>query len=203
MGNQLAVCLGTSDDLPELEFGREFHYEETGKLFKSTPSGKTRSDEDFLPKNHVWQSVESIDKNTPDNWICRNPALIRLTGKHPLNCEPKLESLYDQGFITPLSIHYVRSHGRVPKLSWNTHRIKVNGLVSHPRSFSMNEIAAMPSVTMPVTLTCAGNRRKEENMIQKTRGFNWGAAATSTSVWTGVKLTHLLAKCGIDLSSAL
>jgi hypothetical protein len=50
---------------------------------------------------------------------------------------------------------------------------------------SMDELLTLPSVTLPVTLVCAGNRRKEENMIKKSIGFNWGPCAVSTSYWTG------------------
>ena len=33
--------------------------------------------------------------------------------------------LMDKGFITPVSIHYVRNHGAVPRLDWDTHKVKV------------------------------------------------------------------------------
>ncbi|KAK9270429.1 hypothetical protein L1049_026008 [Liquidambar formosana] len=49
----------------------------------------------------------------------------------------------------------------------------------------------------PVTLVCAGNRRKEQNMVKQTIGFNWGAAGVSTSVWRGVRLRDVLMRCGI------
>ena len=45
--------------------------------------------------------------------------------RHPLNCEPPLSMLMDKGFITPVSIHYVRNHGAVPRLDWDTHKVKV------------------------------------------------------------------------------
>ncbi|KAK4394419.1 Nitrate reductase [NADH] [Sesamum angolense] len=54
-----------------------------------------------------------------------------------------------------------------------------------------------PSREFPVTLVCAGNRRKEQNMVKQTIGFNWGAAGISTSVWRGVPLRAILKRCGI------
>lgn len=42
-----------------------------------------------------------------DSWIPRCPDLIRLTGTHPLNCEPPLEQLM-KNFVTPNHLHYVR-----------------------------------------------------------------------------------------------
>lgn len=53
-----------------------------------------------------------------------------------------------------------------------------------------------------MTLVCAGNRRKEVNMVKPSKGFSWGPAAVSTSVWTGVPLHRLLTACGIDVASA-
>ncbi|KAI8463380.1 MAG: nitrate reductase [Monoraphidium minutum] len=142
-------------------------------------------------------AVDAKDADTPDAWVRRDPRLLRLTGRHPLNCEPSMPDLMAAGFITPPSIHYVRNHGAVPKLDWATHRIDIGGLVERPCSISMDELLALPSVTMPITLVCAGNRRKEENMIKKSIGFNWGACAVATSHWTGVRLGDLLRHVGV------
>jgi hypothetical protein len=30
-----------------------------------------------------------------------------------------------RGFITPVSLHYVRNHGPVPKMSWDTHKLNI------------------------------------------------------------------------------
>ncbi|GBF87848.1 nitrate reductase [Raphidocelis subcapitata] len=142
-------------------------------------------------------AVDAKDADTPDSWVPRDPRIVRLTGRHPLNCEPRMEDLMGCGFITPPSIHYVRNHGAVPKLEWGTHRIELGGLVERPLTISMDDLVSMPSVTLPVTLVCAGNRRKEENMLKKSIGFNWGPCAVSTSHWTGVRLGDLLRRAGV------
>ena len=41
-----------------------------------------------------------------------------------------------------------------------------------------------------------GNRRKEQNIVKKSVGFNWGPSAVSTTYWTGVRLCDLLKHCG-------
>ena len=65
--------------------------------------------------------------------------------------------LMSKGFITPSALHYVRNHGAVPKLDWNTHRISVGGMVDRPATFSIPELLELlPSYTIPVTLVCAG-----------------------------------------------
>jgi len=81
----------------------------------------------IIDKNIKRFGIDQRDVNTSDNWIPRNPNLIRLTGKHPLNCEPPLPLLMEQGFITPNDLHYVRNHGAVPKLDWRTHQLIIDG----------------------------------------------------------------------------
>ncbi|XP_058089670.1 nitrate reductase [NADH] 2-like [Magnolia sinica] len=142
------------------------------------------------------------DEGTADSWIERNPSLIRLTGKHPFNCEPPLTRLMHHGFITPSSLHYVRNHGPVPKGTWDEWTVEVCGLVKRPTRFTMAQLVdEFPARELPVTLVCAGNRRKEQNMVKQTIGFNWGAAGVSTSVWRGVRLRDVLKRCGIHSRS--
>ncbi|KAJ4804639.1 Nitrate reductase [Rhynchospora pubera] len=138
------------------------------------------------------------DDGTVDSWIKRSPVLIRHTGKHPFNCEPPLNRLMQYGFITPASLHYVRSHGPVPRGDWSTWTVEVTGLVKHPHKFTMDELVhGFEPLEIPVTLACSGNRRKEQNMVRRTMGFNWGPGATSTSVWRGARLYDVLKKCSI------
>lgn len=138
------------------------------------------------------------DDGTSDHWIQRNSSLVRLTGKHPFNSEPPLPRLMHHGFITPVPLHYVRNHGPVPRARWEDWTVEVTGLVTRPTCFTMEQLLHdFPSREFPATLVCAGNRRKEQNMVKQSIGFNWGAAAISTSVWRGVPLRTLLKSCGI------
>ncbi|XP_061360116.1 inducible nitrate reductase [NADH] 2-like [Gastrolobium bilobum] len=138
------------------------------------------------------------DDGTSDQWIQRNTSLVRLTGKHPFNSEPPLPSLMRHGFITPVPLHYVRNHGLVPRARWEDWTVEVSGLVNRPSRFTMDQLVHdFRNREFPVTLVCAGNRRKEQNMVKQSIGFNWGAAAISTSVWRGVPLRSVLKRCGI------
>ena len=138
------------------------------------------------------------DVGTPDEWVPRDGRLVRLTGKHPFNVEPPLSVLNQYKFITPASLHYVRNHGACPRLTWEDHTVLIGGpLVPIPLELSMDQIAAMPARELPVTLVCAGNRRKEQNMVRQTMGFNWGPAGVSTNVWKGVLLRDLLQMAGV------
>jgi nitrate reductase (NAD(P)H) len=129
--------------------------------------------------------------------VPRHKDLVRLTGRHPFNVEPPLPKLMEYGFLTPASLHYVRNHGAVPKCEWDDHRLAVGGAVKSPTTFTMSDLTSMPAREIPVTLVCAGNRRKEENLVKQGIGFNWGAAGVSTSMWKGVLLRDVLLKCGV------
>jgi nitrate reductase (NAD(P)H) len=141
--------------------------------------------------------LDTRDANNNDSWVPRNPRMNRLTGIHPFNSESPLSVLRDHGFITPPRLHIVRNHGKVPKLSWESHVIEIDGLVDRPIKLTMAELVQLPLHTMPITLQCAGNRRKEQNLIKKGMGFDWGTCAVSTNVWTGVLMTDLLKYVGI------
>lgn len=172
-------------------------------------------------------ALEQEDNNTPDAWVHRSAALIRLTGRHPFNAEPHLSDLMAAGFFTPSHLHFVRNHGAVPKLEWGTHRLEVKGLLNqsqqqqHSRdaapsvggdsdtassvgirsfTFSMDDLVRgnrFEIIELPVTISCDGNRRKELNMLRRTRGFNWGPGATACSIWRGIRACDLInAGCG-------
>jgi len=148
-------------------------------------------------KDAVTTGPDAKDKNNSDAWVPRNPWMNRLTGIHPFNSEAPLSLLKEHGPLTPPTLHYVRNHGIVPRLSWHTHAIDISGLVGRPMKIMMDELVRLPTVTIPVTLQCAGNRRKEQNLIETGIGFHWGCAAASTSIWTGVPLTSLFEHVGI------
>ncbi len=72
----------------------------------------------------------------------------------------------------------------------------MHGLVHREIEFSIQELKEkFPTYTLPITLVCAGNRRKEQNMVAKGLGFNWGAAGVSTGLFTGVYLADILEYC--------
>jgi len=112
-----------------------------------------------------------------------------------------LALLRHHGFLTPPTYHVIRNHGKVPRLSWHSHSIDISGLVDRPLKLTMDELVKLPMVTLPVTVQCAGNRRKEQNLIKKGMGFDWGAGATSTHIWTGVLMKDVLEYVGMKSAS--
>ncbi|SPO06985.1 probable nitrate reductase [Cephalotrichum gorgonifer] len=143
-------------------------------------------------------TVLEKDSGTPDDHVPRDGRLIRLTGVHPFNAEAPLTPLYQEGFLTSVDLFYVRNHGAVPKvldedvMSWE---LSVEGLVENPYTITLKDlIQEFEQITMPITLVCAGNRRKEQNTVRKTKGFSWGSAGLSTALFTGTLLANLLKK---------
>jgi nitrate reductase (NAD(P)H) len=148
------------------------------------------------PATTIPTEVLDIDKKTPDAHVPRDPRLIRLTGIHPFNVEAPLSALYDEGFLTSPELFYVRNHGAVPDvkdeeiLDWT---FSVDGLVEQPVTMTLKELMEeYEQVTCPITLVCAGNRRKEQNQVRKSKGFSWGAAGVSTALFTGVIMADVI-----------
>ncbi|OMP82095.1 Nitrate reductase [NADH] 1, partial [Diplodia seriata] len=136
------------------------------------------------------------DQITPDNWLPRSSHLIRLTGNHPLNAEPSLSHLFDPGLITPNELHYVRNHGPVPRLSWEHHKLVIQG---GKLTLSMDELKnSFSTINIPVMLASAGNRRKELNVTRKSKGFGWGAGAVGCAFWKGPLLHDVLLSAGVS-----
>jgi nitrate reductase (NAD(P)H) len=71
----------------------------------------------------------------------------------------------------------------------------VEGLVEKPFKLTVRElISDYDQITLPITLVCAGNRRKEQNQVRKSKGFSWGPAGVSTALFTGVAMMDVIKK---------
>lgn len=134
----------------------------------------------------------------PDEWVVekRSKLLISLTGPYPFNAEPPTDLLMN-AIITPAPLHYVRNHGAVPKLSWESHTVEITGCVNSATTITMDELVKYPTCRLLVTIACDGNRRKEVNMVKRSTGFNWGPGGVSTGYWTGACLSDVLAAAGV------
>ncbi|KAJ3504171.1 hypothetical protein NLJ89_g8077 [Agrocybe chaxingu] len=156
----------------------------------------------LLPPESACTVIDTQDsttipgRDTPDSWVTRDSRLVRLTGKHPFNAEARIRDLYTAGFITPTNLFFVRNHGAVPKVDFGRAEkweLKVHGLCANPTTFTLTDLRTrFRVVTLPITLVCAGNRRKEQNVVAKSLGFSWGAGGVSTALFTGVYLADVL-----------
>lgn len=162
----------------------------------SSTSGDADVEIPLPPPSTEPTQVLDVDLKTPDAHVPRDPRLIRLTGVHPFNVEPPLTDLFNEGFLTSPELFYVRNHGAVPQVAeedipnWE---FTVEGLVDNPMTISLTQLMTeYEQITCPITLVCAGNRRKEQNMVRKSKGFSWGAAGLSTALFTGVVMSEVI-----------
>jgi len=180
-----------------IDNGSEVSDESTQSSRRSSET-RPRSRYSLPPPTNPPAEVLEEDLKTPDSHVQRDPRLIRLTGIHPFNVEAPLSALYDEGFLTSPELFYVRNHGAVPEVHDATIQdweFSIEGLVKNPIKLTLKQlIEEYEQITVPITLVCAGNRRKEQNQVRKSKGFSWGAAGVSTALWTGVPIGELIRK---------
>jgi DMSO/TMAO reductase YedYZ molybdopterin-dependent catalytic subunit len=92
--------------------------------------------------------------------------------------------------ITPTGAHYLLNHFDVPQINAADHVLAFEGAFEAPFALSMAEIRALPQVTRPVTLECAGNGRA--GVSPRCFSMPWMYEAVGTSAWTGTPLAPLL-----------
>jgi DMSO/TMAO reductase YedYZ molybdopterin-dependent catalytic subunit len=116
----------------------------------------------------------------------RDGRIVR--SEEPLNLEMPFETV--ESFITPAKSFYVRTHFPIPKIDRDAWWLHVEGEVENPFAINYEELVKLQSLTIPVTLECAGNNR---NFLEpKVKGVQWRLGAVGTAEWTGVPLSALL-----------
>ena len=100
------------------------------------------------------------------------------------------------GIVTPSSLHFERHHNGVPAIDPARHKLLLHGLVERPLVFTIDELQRLPAVSRLAFVECSGNtwdgwREPQDVSVQDLYGL------TSTSEWTGVKLSTLLEAVGV------
>lgn len=125
----------------------------------------------------------------PENDIkLRDGRIVR--SEEPLNLEMPFETA--EGFITPTRSFYVRTHFPIPRIDRDAWWLHVEGEVEKPFAINYEELVELGSLTIPVTLECAGNNRSF--LEPRVKGVQWRLGAVGTAEWTGVPLSALLDK---------
>ena len=106
-----------------------------------------------------------------------------------------------QGMMTPSGLHFERHHGGIPAIDPATHELVLHGMVDRPMRFTMDDLKRLPAVSKIHFIECSGNGLTEWakptlKTVQGTHGL------TSTSEWTGVRLSTLLEMAGVQDSAA-
>ena len=124
------------------------------------------------------------------------PSGLIVHSEHPFNAEPPLDRLRAD-FITPRGAFYVRSHGDIPTLDADTHRLRIDGCVTTALSLSLAELRQrFATETVTAVMQCAGNRRADLQQVKPTTGDPWAPGAIGNAEWTGVRLCDLLRAAG-------
>jgi DMSO/TMAO reductase YedYZ molybdopterin-dependent catalytic subunit len=121
----------------------------------------------------------------------RDGRIVR--SEDPLNLEMPFSML--DSFITPTKSFYVRTHFPIPAIDKDKWWLHVEGEVEKQLAINYQELLELESLTVPVTLECAGNNR---NFLEpKVKGVQWGLGAVGTAEWTGVPLSILLDRAAL------
>jgi sulfane dehydrogenase subunit SoxC len=97
--------------------------------------------------------------------------------------------------VTPIGLHYLLIHYDIPAVDPAAWRLELGGAVDRPLALSLDDLRALPAVTRPVTLECAGNGRAL--MAPRPLSQPWLTEAVGTGEWTGVPLRALLERAGL------
>jgi DMSO/TMAO reductase YedYZ molybdopterin-dependent catalytic subunit len=125
-------------------------------------------------------------KMTLADELDRSRSALTMINQSPYNAEAPHAGVAAK--ITPTDQHYVRSNFALPDHDGVLH---VGGAVEHPRTLTLEDLRALPAVQRAVTLECAGNGRLDTRPLPA--GEPWGGYAVSTAVWTGARLSDVLA----------
>ncbi len=123
--------------------------------------------------------------------------------REPLNAEPPLDRLANSA-VTAQRDFYVRTHGTIPRLDADRHRLRISGRVARPLSLTVAELRArFAPRTVTAVLQCAGNRRADFLPVRPVSGEPWEAGAIGNAAWTGIPLGDVLREAGAEESRAL
>ena len=167
--------------LPQLEIGR-------------LDPTESESTETSGAKSTDRNNLEDPYRNDP----VRHPALHQYT-ERPCNAASPVELLLDNWY-TPNELWYVRNHHPVPQVSLADYQLQIYlPHLPNPLIYQRQQLKdEFKCSAIDVTLSCGGNRRSEYNQSRTTSGTPWNSGAISNARWSGVRLTDLLRRHGIN-----
>src|SRR6184192_3784041 len=138
--------------------------------------------------------MEALDKRDLDNTAPFSSAGLIIRQKEPKN----LEAPFDQidSYLTPTELFYIRSHFPTPDLDRASYQLRIDGAVRRPFTLGYEDLRNMRAETRVATLECAGNSRVF--LVPQARGAQWELGAAGNAEWTGVPLSAVLERAGIE-----
>ncbi|MBB2911479.1 DMSO/TMAO reductase YedYZ molybdopterin-dependent catalytic subunit [Streptosporangium becharense] len=119
---------------------------------------------------------------------------------HDTNAEMRWEAMRDAGFHVPAERFFVRNHTATPIVDAASWRLRLHGTgLRNPRSFSYEDLLALPAVTLDAAIECAGNGRSlfTTQQGQRVSGTPWLLGGVGVARWRGVPLATVLDLAGI------
>lgn len=140
----------------------------------------------------------------PSAWFKdTTPFIVHDDGK---SLEARLENM--DALITPNRFFFVRNNSVSLEVDVDAWRLSIEGdAVANPRTFTYDDIRALPSRALVCYLECAGNHRAMFGLVQgrQAKGTQWMTGGVSNGEWVGVPLRDVLTSAGVtdDAVSAL
>ena len=97
--------------------------------------------------------------------------------------------------ITPVGLHYLLTHYDIPVVDVAGWRLELGGLVDRPMTLSLDDLRGRETITVPMTMECAGNGRAR--LEPRPVSQPWLTEAIGTAAWTGTPLAPLLREAGL------
>ena len=97
--------------------------------------------------------------------------------------------------LTPVGLHYLLTHYDIPDVDATSWRLEVGGLVERPFSLSLDDLRALPSLEVAVTMECAGNGRAQVEPHVESQP--WLLEAVGTARWRGTPVMQLIEEAGL------
>jgi sulfane dehydrogenase subunit SoxC len=97
---------------------------------------------------------------------------------------------------TPPGLHYLLNHFDIPSIDADIWHLRIGGAVQRSLELSLRALRRAPSISLPVTLECAGNGRS----LLRPRPLSqpWMLEGVGTATWAGVPLAYLLTQAGVE-----
>jgi DMSO/TMAO reductase YedYZ molybdopterin-dependent catalytic subunit len=118
---------------------------------------------------------------------------LMINSANPKDFEMTLAGFND--WITPNEHFFVRCHHYTPDVKLSEWSLKIDGVVDHPLSLSLNELKKLPRVSQVAVLECAGNGRAFYE--PRLPGMQWKYGGVANGKWSGVRLTDVLKRAGL------
>ncbi|CAN5307762.1 sulfite oxidase [soil metagenome] len=113
--------------------------------------------------------------------------------EHPLVVEFPFSELRD---ATPNGRFFIRNHFPVPDIDPATWTLRVEGAIRNSFDLVVDELKALPAVTVSAVIECSGNGRTF--MQGNPSSVQWELGGVGCATWTGVPLRVLLERAGVN-----